>query len=61
MRDYKLYVKDIETSISKINTYTCKLNLKTFKNNDLVVDAVIRNLEIIGESVKSIPQDSEAD
>jgi len=31
------------------------LNFEDFIKNDMVVDAVIRNLEMIGEAVKNIP------
>ncbi len=31
------------------------MNFEDFIKNDMVVDAVIRNLEIIGEAVKNIP------
>jgi uncharacterized protein with HEPN domain len=33
------------------------MTLKNFTDNDLVFDAVVRNLEIIGEAAKAIPQD----
>jgi len=32
-----------------------KLNFSEFKNNELVVDAVIRNLEVIGEASTHLP------
>lgn len=31
--------------------------IRDFTNNSLVFDAVIRNLEVIGEASKSIPED----
>ena len=55
MRDYKLYCSDILASISKIQKYTRGFTLEKFRNNTLVSDAVIRNLEIIGESAKKLP------
>lgn len=55
MRDYKLYLEDILEAIEKIERYTENLIFEEFKKNDLVVDAVIRNLEIIGEAVKNLP------
>jgi uncharacterized protein with HEPN domain len=54
MRDYKLYLDDILQAIGKINKYTRGLSLKELKKNDLVVDATVRNLGIIGEAVKNI-------
>jgi hypothetical protein len=31
------------------------MTLTQFKKNELVIDAVVRNLEIIGEASKSVP------
>ena len=57
MRDYKLYIQDILDSIKKIKTYTKGTSKDKFKKNSLLVDAVARNLEIIGEASKRIPTD----
>lgn len=42
-------------SIDRIEEYTTNLDFKTFKKNYLVVDAVIRNFEIIGEASRNVP------
>lgn len=55
MRDYRLYLDDILQAIKKIEKYTKGLTAKELKNNDLIIDAVVRNLEIIGEAVKNMP------
>lgn len=55
-RDSKLYVKDIIDSIEKIEQYTKGLSLEKFKKEDLILDAVTRNFEIIGEASKNIPE-----
>ena len=55
MRDYKLYLDDISQAIKKIEKYTKGMSSKELKKDDLVIDAVVRNLEIIGEAVKNIP------
>ena len=54
-RDWLFRVQDILNSIDKIQTFTKKMTATQFKNNELVIDAVVRNLEIIGEASKSIP------
>lgn len=54
-RSPKLFIEDILESMEKIERYIKDLNYETFEKNDLVVDAVIRNLEIIGEAAKNIP------
>ncbi len=55
MRDYKLYLDDICEAIVKIENYTAGLTFAKFQKNSLVVDGVVRNLEIIGEAAKKIP------
>lgn len=54
-RDYKLYLNDIIEAINRIELYISKMDIDEFSNNKLYQDAVIRNLEIIGEAVKNIP------
>lgn len=54
-RDYGLFLEDILLAITKIEVYTQQLSYLEFRDNDLVVDAVIRNFEVIGEAAKSIP------
>lgn len=57
MRDYNLYLEDILQAIGKIEKYTKGLSADKLKKQDLIVDGVVRNLEIIGEAAKNIPQD----
>lgn len=54
-RSHKLYIDDILGAIAKIEKYTKKITFQKFSNESLVQDAVIRNLEIIGEAVKRLP------
>ena len=55
MRHYKLYIEDILDAISKIEKYTKGLTRSKFQKNTLVIDAVVKNLEVIGEASKRIP------
>ncbi|HHU91573.1 MAG TPA: DUF86 domain-containing protein [Halanaerobiaceae bacterium] len=57
MRDYKFYLKDIIYCIEKIKKFTQGISKAEFKKSELIQDAVIRNLEIIGEAVKKIPEE----
>ena len=59
-REHKAFLKDIIISIEKIEKYTLKISFKDFRQNDLIQDAVVRNLEIIGEAVKKIPAEIKA-
>lgn len=56
-RSYRLYLNDILDSIKKIENYTGDLSYKDFIENDMIRDAVLRNLEVIGEAAKSIPDE----
>jgi len=58
--EYKLFIEDILESIEKIQRYIKNLDYEKFKDNELVADAVIRNLEIIGEASKNIPDNIRA-
>lgn len=50
------FLEDILESISKILNYTKSYDFEKFKCDDRTVDAVIRNLEIIGEASNKIPK-----
>ncbi|MGB7531375.1 MAG: DUF86 domain-containing protein [Halobacteriota archaeon] len=56
-RDYKTFLEDIIDAIAKIEKYTEGMTFEEFEDNELVVDAILRNLEIIGEAVKNIPEE----
>jgi len=56
-RDWKFRIQDILASIQKIENYLADLTLDQFKQNELIIDAVVRNFEIIGEASKNIPLD----
>ena len=54
-RDYILFLEDILSAIEKIEMYTRELSFEKFCENNMAVDAVIRNFEIIGEATKNVP------
>ncbi|MHA2227463.1 MAG: HepT-like ribonuclease domain-containing protein [Candidatus Hodarchaeales archaeon] len=56
-RTPKLFLDDILKSINQINLYIGGLTYDQFHKDLKTVDAVIRNLEIIGEAVKNLPND----
>ncbi len=49
-------IDDIHGSLDKITRYVKDLQYDTWKNDEKTIDAVIRNLEIIGEAANQIPQ-----
>jgi uncharacterized protein with HEPN domain len=60
-REYIHFLEDISLAIDKIGRYTKGLDLEGFSKNEMVIDAVIRNFEVIGEAVNNIPDDVKAD
>jgi uncharacterized protein with HEPN domain len=57
MRNYRVYLNDILTSIKRIEKYTRDIRYDEFVKDELIQDGVIRNLEIIGEAVKKLPEE----
>jgi uncharacterized protein with HEPN domain len=53
--DHVIYLEDIKESCEKISRYTKGMNFDQFVKDDKTYDAVLRNLEIIGEAVKHLP------
>jgi len=56
-RPSELLIADILESIEKIESYTLNISFENFKNDSKTVDAVVRNLEIIGEASNRLPED----
>ena len=55
-RSYKLFVEDIRDAMGKIERYIKELDYNEFIEDEMVIDAVIRNLEVIGEASTNIPE-----
>jgi len=56
-RSLELLVEDIWESIEKIERYTEGLTQDNFQSDEKTTDAVVRNLEIIGEAAARLPED----
>ncbi|MBC7334423.1 MAG: DUF86 domain-containing protein [Actinobacteria bacterium] len=55
-RSPKLFVHDMLEAIEKIERYMESIDdPEEFKERDIVIDAVLRNLEIVGEAARNIP------
>lgn len=59
-RDSKVYLEDILEATRKITAYTSGLSKTSFLEDEKTIDAVVRNLEVIGEAVKKLPEDLRA-
>ena len=56
-RDVRLYLDDMLEAVTKIRDYTTGMDYDTFINDPKTQDAVVRNLEIIGEAAGRLPED----
>ena len=57
MKDDSVYIDHILECIKKISDYTKDVSQSEFERNDLIQDAVIRNIEIIWEASKKVSKD----
>ena len=56
-RSLSLLFEDILESIGKIERYTEGMTQENFQSDEKTSDAVVRNLEIIGEAAGRLPED----
>ena len=54
-RDYRLYLDDMLEAIGRIRRHVGAMDFIAFKADEKTVDAVIRNLEVIGEAARNVP------
>ena len=57
-RDWRLYWRDILSFCERVDRYTSGMDLATFEADDRTYDAVLRNLELIGEAAKQLPPEA---
>lgn len=55
-RDYLQFVEDMLIAIQKIENYTQTYGIASLAQEGIYYDAVLRNIEIIGEASKKIPE-----
>lgn len=56
MKDDFVYLKHTLEAIEKIEKYLNDVDYKTFCKNDMLMDAVVRELEIIGEATSNLSE-----
>lgn len=56
-RDWKILLQDILESIEKIEKYTLDMDDEGFSKSSITIDAVVRNIEIIGEASTKISKE----
>jgi len=55
-RDAKLLLIDISEACEKISRFTTDMSFSEFLSDDRTSDAVIRNLEVVGEAANHLPE-----
>jgi len=56
-RDITLSLEDITEAIERISDYIGDYSKEEFQKDQKTIDAVVRNIEIIGEAVSNIPKE----
>lgn len=56
-KDLRVFLRHIIECVDKVEMYLKGMTLKDFKNDELKFDAVIRNIEIIGEAANNLTRD----
>lgn len=59
-REWRLYVVDMKACCQRIAEYTAGLDREDFLSRRLVYDATLRNLELLGEAARNVPEQARA-
>jgi uncharacterized protein with HEPN domain len=59
-RDPAVYIEDILEAVRRIRSYTARMGPNEFAMSPITIDAVVRNLEIIGEAAARLPDELRA-
>jgi uncharacterized protein with HEPN domain len=60
-RDWVLYVRDMVACCDKVLAYTGGIDRNDFAERGIVFDATVRNLELLGEAARQVPDAVRAD
>ena len=56
-RSWELFLRDMLEAGRKVARYTAERPLEAFVADEMAYDATLRNLEILGEAAKNIPEE----
>lgn len=56
-RDWRLYLDDIREACERVVRYVRSMDKTAFLSDEKTYDAVLRNLEVIGEAAKYLPEE----
>ncbi|MBN1267985.1 MAG: DUF86 domain-containing protein [Kiritimatiellae bacterium] len=54
--DPKIYLQDMLEAIERIEAYTRGFDIRAVGEDQRTFDAVVRNLEVLGEAAKAVPE-----
>jgi uncharacterized protein with HEPN domain len=54
-RDYKVFLQDVLAAIANVAEFVGPMTRHEFEADKKTLHAVVRNLEVIGEAIKSVP------
>jgi len=57
-REWKFYLEDMAGSCRKILRFIDGMSMEEFVADERTYDAVVRNIEIIGEAAKNVPEEA---
>ena len=56
-RDVTLYIHDIIENMHDAQRFVKDMTFEEFRTNKMAINAVLRSIEVIGEAVKSVPEE----
>jgi uncharacterized protein with HEPN domain len=59
-RDPRVTIEDILEAVRRVRSYTEHMDAAAFARSTITIDAVVRNLEIVGEAAARIPDEIKA-
>ena len=59
-REWRLYLADMKACCQRVAEYTTGLDREEFLSRRLVYDATLRNLELLGEAARHVPDEARA-
>ncbi len=57
-REWRLYVADMKACCARVEEYTAGLSREEFESRRIVYDATLRNLELLGEAARHVPEEA---
>lgn len=59
-REWRIYVRDMVTCCDKVIAYADGLSREAFDDRGMAFDAIVRNLELLGEAATQLPDEIRA-